>query len=355
MAIRAVCQRRLALRIVDLNKLNMNSDEKLEGVWFVYDGACPMCSSAAHALRIKKDYGSLTLLDAREAIDHPLLMEVTRRGFDLDEGMVIYTGDHFYHGKEALKFMSRYGDARNVFTFFSKGLFWSNTISALTYPWMRGMRNWLLRRKSAPRIDNLRLRDEPIFKSIFGDTWDALPPALQKHYANRPYCEDVTVAAGKLDVMSKQPFSLLAPLLKILGQIPARNETNVPVTVQFKSDLETKSFWFVRRFHFKDERPYIFHSRMLQIKDNEVIEVMRFGFSWKLSYSWDGEKVLLQHRGYALNLFGHFIPIPLTMIMGEGYAEEIAIDDDTFEMVTHITHPWFGKIYQYKGRFKIKT
>jgi hypothetical protein len=92
---------------------------------------------------------------------------------------------------------------------------------------------------------------------------------------------------------------------------------------------------------------------MLQIKGNEVIEIMRFGLGWKMRYSWDGEKVILAHCGYALNLFGHFIPLPLTILLGAGYAEEHAIDDNTFEMLTHITHPWWGKIYEYKGRFEV--
>ena len=80
---------------------------------------------------------------------------------------------------------------------------------------------------------------------------------------------------------------------------------------------------------------------------------MRFGFGWKMRYAWDGEKVVLSHKGYALQLFGHLIPLPLTILLGAGYAEEHPIDDNTFDMQTHITHPWWGKVYEYKGRFKI--
>jgi hypothetical protein len=194
---------------------------------------------------------------------------------------------------------------------------------------------------------------EPIFKSIFGEAWNDLPSIMHKHYANRPYTDDVTVVEGTLDVTCKQPLKALAPLMKLMGQIPAHNETSVPVTVRFQSDKDTKAFHFNRTFNFKNAKPYTFKSRMVQIKDNEVIEIMRFGLGWKLLYLWDGEKVVLKHRGYALRLFGHFIPVPLTLLMGEGYAEEIAVDDNTFDMITHITHPWWGKIYEYKGRFEV--
>ena len=54
-----------------------------------------------------------------------------------------------------------------------------------------------------------------------------------------------------------------------------------------------------------------------------------------------------------MNIFGYFIPLPLTFLIGKGYAEEIATDNKTFDMITHITHPWWGKIYEYKGRFKV--
>lgn len=196
---------------------------------------------------------------------------------------------------------------------------------------------------------------EPIFKSIFGESWEALPPIMQKHYANRPFTGDETSVEGTLDVMCKAPLKWLAPLMKLMGQIPTHNEKDVPVTVQFQSDNDTNAFHFNRTFRFKNTKPYIFHSRMVQIKDNEVIEIMRFGLGWKMHYLWDGEKVMLQHKGYVLRLFGHFIPLPLTLLIGEGYAEEIAVDDDTFEMITYITHPWWGKIYEYKGRFGVSN
>lgn len=331
----------------------MTNINKKYGVWFVYDGECPICMHAAQALRIKSDYGELFTINARESNDDPLVLEINRRGLDLDEGMVIFANERFYHGKEALKFMSSYGDSGNMFMTFFKGLFWSDSLSRIAYPWMRGTRNWLLRRKGAGRIDNLQLKQEPTFKSIFGQSWEELPPIIKKHYANHPYSKDETHVKGTLDVMCKPPLLWLSPIMKLLGQIPTYNEKNVPVMVHFKSDMNSKSFHFIRVFNFSKGRPYTFQSRMLQIKDDEVIEIMRFGLGWKMRYSWDGEKVVLAHRGYVLHLFGHFIPLPLTLLMGAGYAEECAIDDNTFVMRTHITHPWWGRIYEYKGRFEV--
>lgn len=195
---------------------------------------------------------------------------------------------------------------------------------------------------------------DPIFKSIFGTTWEELPPIMHKHYANRPYTDDEVIVEGMLDVMCAGPIKFLGPVMRLLGQIPTQNEKNVPVSVKFQSLPDSKAFHFKRIFNFKDDAPYVFHSRMIQIKNNEVIEIMPFGLGWKMLYRWDGKKVILEHNGYVLCLFGYFIPVPLTMLIGKGYAEEVAVNDYTFDMITHITHPWWGKVYQYKGRFKMK-
>jgi predicted DCC family thiol-disulfide oxidoreductase YuxK len=331
----------------------MNGISEKQGVWFVYDGACPICNMAAQAFRIRQKYGALHLVNAREIKDDPLIEEINRQGFDLDEGMVIYCEGQFYHGKDALAFMARYGETRGLFNRFNKVMFRTNRQTTLLYPLLRGVRNLLLRLRGVGKIDNLHKNDRPTFQSIFGKSWDSLPTVLKSHYANRPYSDDITIAEGVLDVMCKLPLIWLAPLMKSMGQIPVHNEKNVPVTVRFESERNSKAFHFNRTFHFKNSRPYAFRSKMLQIRNNEVIEIMRFGLGWKMLYLWDGSRVILQHRGYAVCLAGLYIPVPLTLIMGKGYAEEIPIDDETFDMITHITHPWWGRIYEYKGRFKM--
>lgn len=330
----------------------MNNATHKNGIWFVYDGECPMCTQAAFAFKMKEQYGALHLINAREAQNDNLMAQINERGFDLDEGMVIYDGKSFFHGKDALRFMARAGKSKDIFNIANK-MFYSDLVAKLLYPWMRGTRNLLLCKKNAPRIDNLNLKNEPIFKSVFGDDWSKLSPALQKHYANRPYTNDIVTVEGVMDVYCGGPIKLLAPIFWLLGGIPPHNEKNVPVTVHFESDQNTKSFHFNRIFHFKDKKPYNFRSRMLPIKDNELIEIMRFGIGWRMNYIWDNDRIKLLHKGYALHIFGHFIPLPAGLLLGEGYAEEIPVDDQSFDMLVTMKHPWWGKIYDYRGRFKV--
>lgn len=324
-----------------------------EGIWFVYDGECPICCHAAKALRIKQAYGKLNLVNARESADIPLVQAINARGLDLDEGMVILADGKMYHGKDALKFMAQFGETRNGFMAFIKSLFWSKRLTQLMYPWLRGMRNWLLKRRRVGRIDNLNLKQSPTFASVFGSAWTELPPVFKKHYRNHPYSTETSSVKGQLDVVCKAPLLWFAPLLRLMGQIPAFNENGVPVRVDFKSDSNSKAFIFDRKFYFSSGKTYSFYSKMIPVKGNELVEIMRFGLGWRLRCIWDGEKVILAHRGYALSLFGHLIPLPLTYLLGAGNAWEYPIDDSTFDMEMSIVHPWWGKVYGYKGRFEV--
>lgn len=331
----------------------MSESDIASGVWFVYDGACPICNYAAQALRIKARYGELHLLNARDTSDHALINLINTQGLDLDEGMVIYCERRLYHGASALHFMAKFGDGEGPFNFANKALFWSDGISVLVYPLMRHARNAMLKVLGKSKIDNLNLKNSPIFQEIFGPAWEGLPKVLKKHYANRPYSTDRVTVEGLLDVSCRSYMRFLRPFYRVLGSLPAVTENNVPVTVNFDSAPDTKAFHFKRVFNFADTMPYHFKSRMLQVSENEVVEIMRFGVCWRMTYSWDGKKVRLRHKGYALKIFGYYLPLPITPLLGRGEADETAVDDDHFDMNVTITHPLFGVVYSYAGSFKV--
>ena len=125
------------------------------GIWFVYDGECPLCTSTVLAFRIKEEYGELNVLNARDSADHWLIQEITAKNYDLDEGMVIYNGERIYHGKDALRFMAKFGDNRGVLNRIRLSLSWSDGLARISYPVLRCGRNFLLRLKGVKQIENL--------------------------------------------------------------------------------------------------------------------------------------------------------------------------------------------------------
>jgi hypothetical protein len=196
------------------------------------------------------------------------------------------------------------------------------------------------------------MSNEPIFKSIFGQDWDTLPPVMRKHYANRPYHDDRVTLEGSMKIESSVLGRLLTPFFRLAGTLVPYEGENIPTTVHLISTATSGVFQFDRCFHFAD-KPYHFFSYMQPIGGNELVEFMRFGLGWRVAYHWNGDKVILTHRGYVLKLFGVLMPLPLGLIMGKGYAEETPINDDEFSMMMEIVHPLWGKIYGYSGIFKV--
>jgi predicted DCC family thiol-disulfide oxidoreductase YuxK len=66
----------------------------------VYDGDCPFCSRYVTLMRLREAIGPVVLKNAREG--GPLIEELTRRGYDLDEGMVLIHAGEIFHGSECM-------------------------------------------------------------------------------------------------------------------------------------------------------------------------------------------------------------------------------------------------------------
>lgn len=106
-------------------------------LWFVYDGACPLCTLGASFYRVRQEVGVLHGVDARAEPDHPLLKEIRQTGLDLDEGMVIKYQDKLYHGREALLLMAQLGADAGVLNKLNNRLFRSRPLATLCYPMMK--------------------------------------------------------------------------------------------------------------------------------------------------------------------------------------------------------------------------
>lgn len=195
--------------------------------------------------------------------------------------------------------------------------------------------------------------DQPLFQPVFADAWTHLPPVLQTHYAIRPDSDDRVVVEGTLTVERHWFGRLISPLFRLCGTMVPYEGKGIPVTVEFYSGRGSDLFHFDRTFHFPGRKPYRFHSRMERTGGAELVEWMGMGLGWKLHYEWDGKRLWLKHRGYALKLGNIRIPLRVSALIGRGEAWEEAIDDTHFAMWTSLTHPLFGRIIGYSGTFRI--
>ena len=130
--------------------------DKKPDIWFVYDGECPICQMGASLFKLREAVGTLSTVDARTELDHPVIHEVNAAKLNLDEGMVIKYKGKLYQGDETLVLMANIGSMDTLFNRINTALFKSKTMSRLSYPFMRGARNLALFLKGAGRIDNLK-------------------------------------------------------------------------------------------------------------------------------------------------------------------------------------------------------
>jgi predicted DCC family thiol-disulfide oxidoreductase YuxK len=114
-----------------------------ETVYLVYDGECPFCSAYVNYVRVQKSIGTFKLIDAREG--GSIVDDIIKRGFDLDEGMVLVMNGQYYHGHDCINHLALLSTSSGVFNRINAFIFRSKTVSRLLYPVLRFGRNLVLR------------------------------------------------------------------------------------------------------------------------------------------------------------------------------------------------------------------
>jgi predicted DCC family thiol-disulfide oxidoreductase YuxK len=130
----------------------MNSDAR---VLVVYDKQCPACDYYCNLVRIRESVGRLVLVDARAG--GAIMDEITAKGLDIDQGMVVKVGDEIYYGADAINVLALMGTNRGFFNRLAYGLFRSRAVSRVLYPMLRACRNLLLKMLGKTRINNLKI------------------------------------------------------------------------------------------------------------------------------------------------------------------------------------------------------
>ncbi len=198
---------------------------------------------------------------------------------------------------------------------------------------------------------------EPIFKDIFAEQWDALPPALKAHYANRPFSNDRVTVTGTLNIRMGPLLRFASPLLRALKMLTPRAGDNIPCTVEFHSEPTSKAFIFERRFDFPGRAPHVFRSKMVMQRPHEVIEYMAAGIGWRCGYVCESGRVLLQHKGYVWRVFSRNLPLSWLgqLMLGRGNAFEEATGAQSFRMCMTLSGGLFGRLteYSYTGEFTV--
>ena len=123
-------------------------------IWVVYDGLCPFCSSYVTMYRIRELVKKVHLIDARDSADS-LVRELSRQGFDLNEGMAVKWKGRFYYGGDCLHVLALLGSESSFFNRLNRWVFSRQRLSRVLYPMLVAGRKLTLRILGRPPIENL--------------------------------------------------------------------------------------------------------------------------------------------------------------------------------------------------------
>lgn len=124
-----------------------------EEILLVYDKECPACNNYCQVIRIREDIGDLKIVDARE--NSQVLDEITEKGLDIDQGMVLKMGGQIYYGADAIHTLALISSRSGIFNRVNYWIFKSKSLSFTLYPALRICRNLLLKILGKTKINNL--------------------------------------------------------------------------------------------------------------------------------------------------------------------------------------------------------
>ena len=132
--------------------VNVAKDSK-RAILLVYDEECPLCDAYCRMARIRDSIGTIELVNARDASE--AMNQITLRGLDIDQGMVLKVDDVLYYGSDAMFALALMSSASGAFNRVNYWLFRSRTRARILYPVLRAGRNLLLKVMRKAKINNL--------------------------------------------------------------------------------------------------------------------------------------------------------------------------------------------------------
>jgi len=130
-------------------------------ILLVYDKECPVCNAYCQIVRIREAIGDLKIVDARDKSE--VLDEITARGLDIDQGMVLKMGGQLYYGSDAMHALALISSRSGLLNRLNYWIFKSKSISSWLYPILRSFRNLLLKVLGKTKINNLDAPDNEKF------------------------------------------------------------------------------------------------------------------------------------------------------------------------------------------------
>lgn len=184
-----------------------------------------------------------------------------------------------------------------------------------------------------------------LMQRALGADWEKLPPALQAHYQFGK-----TIDTGHMNVEYPRFMQPLLSILRIVGALVNRSGRDV-VTVVNKHVVGDRQYWR-RTLTYPDGKVVYFNSFWIYAGQGQVVEFVNPVLGLQMAPSVTGGR--LHYRGvrFVAKLGPLMLPIPEWLVLGHTSIIEEAIDETHFVMDFRLTHPLFGEVFRYSGKFQ---
>tara|TARA_R110001592_G_scaffold3525_24_gene20080 strand:+ start:6676 stop:7668 length:993 start_codon:yes stop_codon:yes gene_type:complete len=322
--------------------------EKLE---LVYDDQCPVCR--IYCKNVIVDAGhDLHLIDARQGGD--LMREVTARGLDIDEGMVLKIGSDLYYGSDAMHQISMRAQTKGWVSYVNRLFFMSPERARVFYAVGKKCRNAVLRILGIEYIDNLK--PENTLKHQLGDQWALLNPNIQERFDKEPALGEKIQYEGVMhDIRRSRMGWLFAVLTRIIGNpLTPYAGCDVPMDVSlFKKPHKSGVFW-QRTYFYPDKNPYSVISIKRESKDGEMLECVGGGFGMKLKVYVEDQSLHFKSYRFFWSVLKFKVPLPHWLTPGKTHVVHEDLGGGDFQFTISMHHGLLGETFYQQGVFRKK-
>ena len=119
----------------------------------IYDQECPVCNNYVQMVRIRESIGELELINARDGGE--LVEEITAKGIDLDQGMVLIVDDVMYYNSDTIHALALISSPSGFLNKFNFWIFKNKKRAYVIYPVLRFFRRVLLMLLGKKKLNNL--------------------------------------------------------------------------------------------------------------------------------------------------------------------------------------------------------
>ena len=114
-----------------------------EKTLFIFDGECPFCNHFAELIELKSNLHEVEIVDGRKNL--PLLSQLYKQGYDLNNGAILMNKENIMHGSEAINWIcSQIKEPSDSLLEILRIIFTSNKRTNFLFPFLLWGRRLLL-------------------------------------------------------------------------------------------------------------------------------------------------------------------------------------------------------------------